>query len=158
MMTMPAPTRLNARSQAGLNAPHRVFPENLTEFRKHAGLSYREFGILLWQAEAGDRKQPYSKPYVIALEKGQRPLTPAVEIAFLRLAAAQDDTDPLALTVTAQTVYAVHDIGGAVVLGKVKPCARPGCPVKFVGTPTQKYHSAHCREMWAKEKRRVHHD
>lgn len=152
-MPISPPQTVAGRSQAGHKPPARVFPENLTELRKALGLSYSGFGKLLWEAHAGGRRKPYSKPYIIALENGSRVITPGIALAFLRLAAAQDEVDPLTLTATEQTVYAEHDIAGAVVLGEAKLCARPGCRVRFVGVRQQKYHSIACRKAWYRQVR-----
>lgn len=43
---------------------------------------------------------------------------------------------------------------GVVILGKMKVCRRPGCPVKFVPkVPNQSYCSRECREQAVREKR-----
>lgn len=125
-----------------------VTPENLRELRLSLAESFRVFGFTLKNAIYPQSKRGFSKPYVIALEQGKRPITPEISTAFQRIAAAHDDVDPTTATAITATVYATENIGGALVTGCAVECARPGCKVRFVKTnPAQKYHSKWCRNQ-----------
>lgn len=121
---------------------------DLRSVRQELSQSLAEFGRELAKAIHGPRspKGPYSRQYIARLERGQDPITPAIQRGLQRIMAAIDEADPDTTTAQAVTVYATQSIGGSLVTGKAQPCARPGCRVKFVPThPRQKYHSAHCR-------------
>jgi len=153
---LPTDTNMStARSQAGhklLVAPVApVMPSDLKELRLGLPASFRVFGLILKRAIDPKARQGFSKAYVIALEQGKREITPEIAQAFWRIAAAHDEVDPTTATARTVSVWAIHDIGGALITGKAVECARPGCPVRFVKTcPAQKYHSAHCREQQRK--------
>jgi len=144
--------RTETRSQGGNKVADISFRSvghsQLKELRLSLSESFRVFGITLKRALDPQARRGFSKAYIIALESGKRKITPDIEIAFWRIAAAHDGVDPTTATASALTVYATENIGGALVTGKAVPCARPGCPVKFVKTnPAQKYHSPWCRKQ-----------
>lgn len=123
-------------------------PSNLKAIRTALGQSLREFGRTLKKAVDPSDTIGYSNSYIIQLEDGRRNCTPELERGYRRIAAAFDETDPDLATAKAVTVYATSDIGGALVMGEARQCARPGCPVKFVPTSNfQKYHNRRCRDL-----------
>lgn len=139
-----------SRSQAGhklLSAPVApVTAVDLKRLRLDLPASFRVFGLILRRAIEPRARRGFSKAYVIALEQGKREITPEIAAAFWRIAAAHDEVDPTTATARTVSVWAMHDIGGALIAGKAVKCFRPGCPVRFIKTsPAQKYHSPHCR-------------
>lgn len=125
-------------------------PANLKSIREATEQSLRIFGQTLKKALDPTATDGFSKSYILQLEDGRRPCTPALEQAYRRIAAALDDSDPALATARETMVYATNDISGALITGKAIQCARPGCKVRFVpNNPLQKYHSPDCQREYA---------
>ena len=92
-------------------------------------------------------KRHISKPYLIAMEQGKRPIPDDVERALWRLVAIHDEADPDIYNARQVTIRTTRNItAGAVITVDSRKCARPGCQESFVpSNPAQKYHSVFCR-------------
>lgn len=147
-------TRPTTRSQAGHFQRDSIEKENVASLLRAVRLerrdSFSKFSLAL-SAVVGKR---ISKPYIVALEQGKRPITPAIERALWRMAALLDSSDPdiiNARPISVRTTYAVSE--NALITTDSKPCARPGCPENFIPRhPSQKYHSDFCRRQYERER------
>ena len=140
--TLPKITPQMAKSTEGGKA------SLMRTIRAELGESAAQFGATI--AHTIDRHhRPFSRKYISALENSHARITPQIETALLRIAAALDESDP-DLAVMQEVSVMVIDAAsaGALVKGKARSCARAGCRMRFVpASPAQKFHNARCREL-----------
>lgn len=122
-----------------------------------SGLSQPEFAAQLAHAIAPDRK-PFSGQYVSGLLHGRFAITPEIALALEYIAAQQDGVDEVQARARPVTVplLALHPpTAHAIIMGRDRPCANPGCRVRFYpASPRQQYHSAACRAAAAQHRKR----
>ena len=128
--------------------------ELLRDMLKERGESLSQFGRTLAHTIDSERA-PFTKPYIIRLRDGSDRITEPIAKALHTLAAMQDGVSELQARMRPVTMLAVYDHEpGTVVLGKSKPCALPGCRIRFVPVSTaQRYCSIECRKEAQKRKR-----
>jgi len=126
----------------------------LRELIEARGESLREFGATLARVIDPDAR-PFTRAYIIALRDGKRRITPKISHALFVLAAMEDGASELQARARKVQVWAVHDLPpDAIVLGKARRCALPGCRTTFVPvTPNQRYCSRECRQEMRRRRR-----
>lgn len=125
----------------------------MRQIRSERRESLSEFGAVLAAVIHPD-KLPFSRQYVNGMESGRMAITPEVQRALNVLAAMLDGVSELQARAVTVAMLAVHpEDAGAVVLPKARQCKLPGCQVRFVGYPAQRFCSPECRKEY---RRRVH--
>lgn len=131
------------------------YPNLLAQLKSELGQSWSQLAAILAQVVDPGRP-PYSKAYLIRLSQGKDRVTPEIARGLDTLAAMADGQSELQARARPAQVLATHDLLPTdVVLEPARPCALPGCQIRFVsGHPRRRYCSAQCRKEAARRKQR----
>ena len=132
-----------------------VEAQQMRQIRNEYGKSQAEFGVLLADT-VQPGKEPYTYQYISGMESGRMAITPEIQRALGVLASMLDGVSELQARSVEVRAYAVHpETDGAIIIPPPRQCKLPGCRVRFVGYPAQRFCSPECRKEYRRRVSRL---